>query len=464
ENQPKLAAAGHPAHVAFVAMSAGVGVAEAGPFKEQGNFWRGGAWQQGWFDYFYEAMHQDWPQLPADISDEERQRLSARFTLENSGWGVDPKRYDETRMHLPMIDIMEELDAPRNEVAEYLTRGPSHPDWSENRISEGEAIEIPGFWAEALYDISTRSTVAYFNWNHGEGLKIGRDNQTLRLTQGGHCSFGRETEDWSIGDLALGDARFPLHDEIVAWFSHWMPVDRDATRQAAVDTGVKAYVADGIWIKGDTLSYGGGDVWSLAANGAFGAAADMSAELTYTYDPADPVPSMGGEIGGTGTDHDDGAFDQTPLEARQDVLVFTSDPLEASIDFVGYANVSLSVSSDRPDTDFTVKLMDVYPDGRAYNIGDTILRMRHRDGVDKSVFMEAGQRYDVELPPILLTRRIEAGHSLRVHVSSSNFPNYSRNLNTAQDPYTSTDQEIATNTIYVGGDAVSRIEWPAPLR
>ena len=460
ENQLKLAAQGHPAHTAFIAMSAGVGVGEVGPFREQGNFWRGGVWQQGWFDYFHEAMHQDWPQLPAGLSDEARRRQLARVAVENTGGGVDHARYDETRMHLPMIEIMEELDAPRNEVAEYLTRGPAHPDWAKNRINEGEPIAIPGYWAEAIYDISARSTAAFFNWNRAQNLAEGRDNQSLRLTQGGHCSFGREDDDWSIGDLDLGDARFDFENELIAWLAAWMPV-RAETAASPAFTGVRAYTDEAKWTDVSLLPMGGGAVWRLGAEGQFGAEDIGPGALNFTYDPADPVPSLGGEIGGTGSDHDDGSFDQTVLETRDDVLVFTSDALESPTTLLGFAKISLSVSSDQADTDFTVKIMDVYPDGRAFNIGDTILRMRYREGLDEARFMTPGERYDIDLPPILLSRTIEAGHRIKVHVSSSNFPNYARNLNTDQDPYTSTDFAVATNTVHFGSNTATRIEWPA---
>ena len=465
ENQLKLAAAGHPAHRAIIALSAGVGVAEAGPFKEQCNFWRGGVWQQGWFDYFYEAMHQDWPQLPVELSDDERRRQLAKLALKNTGWEMDGARYEETRMHLPMVEIMDRLNAPRNEVAEYLSRGPSHPEWSVNRVSEGELITIPGYWAEAVYDISARSTVAFFEWNRRENLDQGRDNQSLRLTQGGHCSFGRETEDWSIGDLYLGDARFPAEDEILAWLEAWMPVNSEASTAPAF-TGVKAFLANNEWQNVEQLPYGGGTVSVLNSDGTIehGTVSDeVASVLSFTYDPADPVPSLGGEIGGTGTDHKDGGFDQSPLETRADVLVFESVPFDAPIDLLGYANVSLTVSSDQIDTDFTVKIMDVYPDGRAFNIGDTILRMRYRDGVEDPVFMTPGERYDIALPPVLLSRKIQSGHKIKVHVSSSNFPNYARNLNTGFDPYLSTETAIATNSIYFGKEAASHIEWPVRL-
>ena len=94
------------------------------------------------------------------------------------------------------------------------------------------------------------------------------------------------------------------------------------------------------------------------------------------------------------------------------------------------------------------------------NIGDSIQRMRYRDGVETEVFMKDGEVYDITLPPILLSRRIEAGHSLSVEVSSSNFPSYARNLNTDQDPYTSTDFAVATNTLHLGEGYASYVSLP----
>jgi predicted acyl esterase len=108
--------------------------------------------------------------------------------------------------------------------------------------------------------------------------------------------------------------------------------------------------------------------------------------------------------------------------------------------------------------------MDVYPDGHAYNIGDTILRMRYRTGTESAVFMVPDTQYNIELPSILLSRRIEAGHKIKVQVSSSDFPNYSRNLNTRLDSYTSDETAIATNSVYFGTNKMSQIEWPIAVR
>ncbi|MBZ6377675.1 hypothetical protein B5C34_03715 [Pacificimonas flava] len=458
ENQLKLAAAGHPAHKAMIAMSAGVGVAEAGPFREQGNFWRGGVWQQGWFNYFYGSMKQPWPNFPAGLSDEERQILLSNFEVDLVRDEDASEKFVATRMHLPMVDIMTEMGATDNEIDDYLARGPSHPAWAANRVTNSDVIRVPGLWAEAIYDISARSTVAWFDRNLAELSPAARNNQHMRITQGGHCSFGRETEAASIGDLQLGDARYPYEAELRSWIHRWTGKGNDGLWDDV--PAYRAYLADGDWAGRADMPTGGGTLWRLGPDGMMASAETQAGQLSYRYDPADPVISRGGEIGGVGDDQVDGSFDQRPEAARQDVLVFTSPEFRAPRDLLGFARVKLSVASDRPDTDFTVKIIDVFPDGGAFLVGDTILRMRYREGMDREVPMQAGQRYDVELPPILLSRRIETGHRLRVHVSSSNFPNYARSLNSMGDPYTSTDAAVATNTVYFGGNAVSSIELP----
>ena len=459
ENQLKLAAAGHPSHKAMVVGSSGVGVAQAGPFHEQGNFWRGGVWQQGWMDYFLGSTVQAWPQLPAGLSDAERQRLTDMFELTNMAWEREASAFNDTRMHLPMVDISDIMNAPQNELKAYLTAGLVDPGWSKERISEGEMIAVPGMWSEAIYDLSPRSTVAYFDWNRKANAAEGRNNQVMRITQGGHCSFGkasREKEASKIGDMDLGDMRWDYAGEVTAWFDRWM---KPGEVSGPMPPAYTAYLGDGDWLKTDALPMGG-EVWNLGSAGLFGTDTTGEERITFQYDPANPVIAHGGEIAGVGDDQDDGAFDQRAIEARDDVIVFTSEPMDQSVTLFGYAQIGLSVASDRPDTDFTVKLVDVYPDGRAFNMGDTILRMRYRDGPETPVFMETGTVYDIQLPPVLLSRRIDKKHRIRVEVSSSNFPSYARNLNTDQDPYTSTDFAIATNTIYVGKGHNSFVRLP----
>ena len=169
----------------------------------------------------------------------------------------------------------------------------------------------------------------------------------------------------------------------------------------------------------------------------------------FTYDPANPVPSYGGNVCCTGTAIQAGAFDQRKMEARQDILVYTSDPFAEGLEISGPITPTLYVSSDAKDTDFTVKVLDVYPDGRAYNLDESIQRMRYRDGYEKPLaWMERGSVYKVTLQPLTTSNYFAPGHRLRIEVSSSNFPRFDRNLNTGGNNYDESTGVVAHNAVH----------------
>ena len=162
-----------------------------------------------------------------------------------------------------------------------------------------------------------------------------------------------------------------------------------------------------------------------------------------------PVMSHGGNVCCTGNAVTGGAFDQRENEARPDVLVYTSDPLPAAVEVSGPIDVTLYVSSDAKDTDFTVKLLDVHPDGRAYNLDETIQRVRYREGYDRpETRMEPGKTYKVTLQPMTTSNFFAAGHRIRVEVSSSNFPRFDRNLNTGGRNWDETAGVVANNVVH----------------
>jgi len=161
-----------------------------------------------------------------------------------------------------------------------------------------------------------------------------------------------------------------------------------------------------------------------------------------------PVPSYGGNVCCTGNAVQGGAFDQSKMETRPDILVFNSAPLNHGLEVSGPIEVTLYVSSDVKDTDFSVKLIDVYPDGRAYNLDETIQRMRYRDGYDKQVWMESGKVYKVVLSPMNTSNYFETGHRIRIEVSSSNFPRFDRNLNTGGHNYDEVKGVVAHNVVH----------------
>ena len=139
------------------------------------------------------------------------------------------------------------------------------------------------------------------------------------------------------------------------------------------------------------------------------------------------------------------------------MLVYTSERLTEPLDVAGPVAVTLFVSSDARDTDFTAKLVDVYPDGRALNLDDTILRARYREGYDRQVLMDEGEVYEIELGPMVTANAFEAGHRVRVEISSSNFPRYDRNLNTGGNNYDEREGIVANNVVHHSEQYPSRI-------
>ena len=178
--------------------------------------------------------------------------------------------------------------------------------------------------------------------------------------------------------------------------------------------------------------------------------------ITYQYNPTNPVPTLGGQL----LEMPPGPYDQTPVENREDVLVFTSPVLTEPYEATGPIKAKLYVSSDCVDTDFTVKLTDVYPDGRSMIITDGILRMRNRNGQDHWEFMQPGQIYEINIDMWSTSYIWNIGHRIRVAVSSSNYPRFLNNPNTDDPIYKNTTYNIANNTLYLDSQHPSCIILP----
>jgi putative CocE/NonD family hydrolase len=161
-----------------------------------------------------------------------------------------------------------------------------------------------------------------------------------------------------------------------------------------------------------------------------------------------PVPTNGGGFCCLG-DYKPGAVDQRAVEARNDVLVYSTRPLKEGLEVSGPIDVTLYLSSDAKDTDVTVKLIEVLPDGTAYNIDEDIQRVRYREGYDKPpVWMTKDKVYKVTLQPMQTSNYFAPGHALRIEVSSSNFPRYDRNLNTGGNNFDESKGVVAKNSIH----------------
>jgi hypothetical protein len=180
---------------------------------------------------------------------------------------------------------------------------------------------------------------------------------------------------------------------------------------------------------------------------------------TYQYDPSNPVPTTGGN-NCCGTPTVAGPVDQRPLERREDVLVYTSEYLNESLTIAGPVKMKLYAATDGPDTDWMIKLTDVYPDGNSMPISEGILRARFREGLDKMKLLIPNQMYEYDIELTGTANVFMPGHRIRIDITSSNFPQFDRNPNTGDPLGSSTKIRIARQTIHYGGKNLSHILLP----
>jgi putative CocE/NonD family hydrolase len=180
----------------------------------------------------------------------------------------------------------------------------------------------------------------------------------------------------------------------------------------------------------------------------------------YTYDPRKPVPTTGGAVCCNPKLFPWGPKDQRPVEARSDVLVYTSPPLKTDVEVTGPIRVLLYVSSTAADTDFTAKLVDVFPDGYARNLTDGILRLRYRESLEHPVAGKPGSIYPIVIDAGVTSNTFKAGHRIRLDISSSNFPRFDRNPNTGRPIADETELRAAAQTVYRGRQYPSHVLLP----
>jgi uncharacterized protein len=184
----------------------------------------------------------------------------------------------------------------------------------------------------------------------------------------------------------------------------------------------------------------------------------------YTYDPRNPAPTRGGAICCNFRLLSPGPMDQRAVEARPDVLVYTSGVLKDDLEITGLVRVLLYASTSAPDTDFTAKLVDVYPDGTAMSITDGILRLRYRGGLDKPELARPGETYGITIDAGTTSIVLPAGHRLRLEISSSNFPRFDRNPNTGRAVAGDTELRPARQIVHHGGLMPSALLLPVVKR
>ncbi|MBP6703887.1 MAG: CocE/NonD family hydrolase [Vicinamibacteria bacterium] len=467
EWQMAVAAQGHPAFAAMNVQGFGAGVGRVGPYYEQGNWYRGGAVQMLFIAWLYSEQNQVRPMFPPDTSREDLIRASRSFDL---GQQLPPVDWDKALRHLPVQDIYKALDGPNGIFADampvptggrMIQRTPNDPAWYKGGLwHDNMKLEVPGLWFMSWYDVSVGPNLAMFNHVRKNASADIANQQWAVIAPVAHCSFTRATENTVVGERSMGDARLDYNEIVYGFFDKFLKNDNE-TRIDKLPRVTYFTMGSNKWQTSDTwppkgaapmtfyLS-SGGNANSLYGDGTLQTTPPaVNRPDTFTYDPANPVPSYGGNVCCTGNAIQAGSFDQRKMEARADVLVFTSDPFKEGMELSGPITPTLYVSSDAKDTDFTVKVLDVDLEGRAYNLDESIQRMRYRLGYDKAAaWMEKDEIYKVTLQPLNTSNYFKPGHRLRIEISSSNFPRFDRNLNTGGNNYDESKGVAARNTLH----------------
>ena len=471
EWQMAVAALDHPSHAAMVAQGYGAGVGRVGEINEQGNWYRGGVEQMLFFSWLYSVEHDKFkPRIPAGASQEDLIRISRFYDLAPENPLVDMAA---ALNHLPIQDILKNINGKNEVFDKMIRRKPNDEAWFNGGIYHDDMeIAVPSFWFASWYDVSISPNLALFNHvrNNAKNKSIS-DNQYLVIAPTLHCRYNRATENTIVGERNVGDARLNYEEQIYLWFDFWLKgVQNDfkakIPRVQYYTMGSNKWQASETWPPENAklTSYylkSNGQANSFFGDGKLSTSkANFDSPDSFTYDPMKPVPSYGGNVCCTGNAIKGGAFDQQQMETRNDILIYSTDILEEGIEVSGFIEAKLYVSSDAKDTDFTIKLIDVYPDGTAYNLDETIQRVRYREGYDKEVFMENGKVYQLDLTPMSTSNFFKKGHRIRIEISSSNFPRFARNLNTGGNNYDEIESVIAHNKIHHSSNYTSQIRLP----
>jgi hypothetical protein len=435
-----LAAIGHPPHLAGICP-----IVTASNYHENWTY-QGGAFEQ-WFN-------ESWT---SSLAQDTLNRRVAEAKNALIGDAVLPlKQY-------PVFNIGAAQDGAglTRTLAPYFLDWLDHPTydgyWKQWSIEENyENIQVPALTIAAWYDIFQGGSLRnYMGMRDHAGNEAARSGQHLVVAIGGHSGWGR-----TIGEVDFGpDALFDENAVILDWYDYLFLGKQN---EFANGKPVKIFVmGKNEWRFEDSWPlerakptryrlYSGG-----AANGPLGKGllsagpTDFIAKDadTFVYDPANPVPTVGGPLCCDAVHLAPGPRNQKEVEARPDVLVYTTAPLVEDVEVTGPITLDLYAKSSVADTDFTAKLVDVYPDGRAINLTEGILRAKYRESTREAKPIVPGQVYEYKIDMWSTSDVFLKGHRIRLEVSSSNFPRFDRNLNTGKDASTDNKFVKATNTI-----------------
>jgi putative CocE/NonD family hydrolase len=377
----------------------------------------------------------------------------------------------------------------------WLIEAMRHGDYDDFWKNHGASVvdhlaeykDIPVYHTTGWYD-SWGSQVANLNY-----VELRKAKKSLQRLIVGPWTHGGQTRSYAGQAQFTADAALDFDAWRLRWFDRWLKgVDNGVDREPPV----RIYVMGGgdahktpegrLFVGGHwrderewPLARTAATSYYLHANGVLSPdPPGTDPPATYSFDPRNPVPTLGGNISSEGTLMFQGAADQRcrldfwlcpdsrPLSARNDILVFQTPPLARDMEVTGRLIVKLWAASDSPDTDFTAKLIDVYPPNADFpagvdlNIGDSIVRARYRNGPGKAELPKPGQPYEftIEMYPTSLV--FQRGHRIRLDISSSNFPRFDVNPNTGEPLNDNRRWQIAKNTVYLDSKRPSRIVLP----
>ncbi len=377
---------------------------------------------------------------------------------------------------LPLIDM--DVRAIGKEIPfwrDWLAHPTNDAYWHALRTTgRFDRIDVPVFQQSGWYDAYANSL-----FDHYTGITMGgksdraRKNQKLLMGPWSHGVI----ESSRMGELDFGPAAFlDLREVELRWYDHWLKgMDTDVVEEPPISIfvmGANEWRYEREWPLARTepvpwYLHSGGKANSRFGDGTL-SPEPPGAEPPdrYAYDPERPVVSIGGnnstQLWSAKAEEPivPGPIDQRVLERRDDVLVYTSAPLERDLEVTGPLTMTLYAASSARDTDWTAKLVDVYPNGYAMNLAEGIIRARYRNGDDREELLPPGevQRYAMRMYPT--SNVFKRGHRIRLDISSSNFPRFSRNLNTGEPVATGTRSEIAHQTVLHTAEFPSHITLP----
>jgi uncharacterized protein len=410
------------------------------PVVTAADYHEGWAYQGGAFEL---GFNLNWTLIALALGEVQRRLGSGEATVEDMQRLIEAAdNNDELYWRLP-LDNLPELEG----IAPYYFDWLAHPDYDEfwKQIAPKEFYEqmtAPSFNIGGWYDLFIGGTLEnYRGMKKRAGSPEAREFQRLVVGPWAHGVFGGSFADRLFGLMGGADA-YDLTGAQIRWFDFWLKgVDNGLPQDKPVQIfvmGANTWRHEDDWPLPDTqytpyFLHSGGRANTRYGDGVlFKGQPGDEPEDVYLYDPRNPVPTVGGAtfLPGLQVGANAGPRDQRYIEQRSDVLCYTTEPLDHPLEVTGPVELVLYASSSALDTDFTGKLVDVAPDGRATILTDGILRARYRESPSEQKLLEPGKVYEFRVDLWATANVFNAGHRIRLEVSSSNFPRFDRNTNT----------------------------------